>query len=183
MPMRERTDREMDRRKAGNLNRVMLVGISGTDAANGEPYGEIVYRELSRPVPYQGLAELGFRMDEIAQLFNLFPESPGSRSPGSAFDEGNGSLPEEYKKRTPAPRQSRESFPQSFTQKPVWEAVWVEVLGRRYGSLQGRLRCRGWEGADVYFRSALELMHLFTELLRDARKERSAEGTLRINRG
>lgn len=165
---------------------VMMVRIRKDE--QGEPEGEIIHLNLKKPVPYQGMAELGFRIDEIARLLNL-PESSRRCHTGSAISDsrkeeipgGTGryhslgkeqkeeyrTLQKEFCQVVPTEQWKREDFICRFPARRTKEIVSVELLGRHYRSLQGRLRCRGTREQYVYFRSALELMHLFTELLQD----------------
>ena len=60
---KEQTDTRRIRKKASGYSNTMLIHISGTKEEGREPYGEIVHMNLLRPVPFHGLAQLGFRIE------------------------------------------------------------------------------------------------------------------------
>lgn len=181
-------------RKPKAYSNAMMVCI--WQGGRGEPKGEIIHLNLKDPVPYQGVKELGFRIDEIARFLNL-PDSgrgchPKSSPSGSRKETPSGScrkcrspgrnekppgeLPKERFEIIPTGQWKREELVRRFPCRKIREMVCVELLGRHYRSLQGRLRCRGTKEQYVYFRSALELMHFFAELLQEEEGDSVAAG-------
>jgi len=65
--------KEKNQKEPKAYSNVMMISIRKGE--QGEPEGEIIHFNLLNPVPYQGIKDLGFRIDEIARFFNL-PESP-----------------------------------------------------------------------------------------------------------
>lgn len=183
--------REKGVEKQESYSNVMLVRIMSREqnSSCNEFAGEIVHLNLLKPVPYQGLAELVFRIEGIARFLNLQaeekeyspreckmryrPSESGTeyRSLGSGPGGRAGVLPDEYCRIVPTEQRAREGFGRGFHLKKAEDVVCVELLGRHYKSLQGRLRCKRTREQYVYFRSALELMYLFSEFSQDTREE------------
>lgn len=159
-------------------SRTVMVRIQGV--AGGEPWGEIIHLHWQKPVPYRGLAEMIFRMDEIARYLGLCEDGPGWRSLRGDPEGENGILPEEYSGRISTEQRARDGFCRELHLKRARDVVCVELLGRHYMSLQGRLRCKGTGERYVYFRSALELMYLFAELSQDVESIHAVGETLEI---
>lgn len=176
---------ERSQREPKTYSNAMMVCI--WQGGRGEPEGEIIHLNLKNPVPYQGVKELGFRIDEIARFFNLPDSSRGRhaksspsgcgeetlsgsrrkcRSPGRN-EKVPGGLPKEAFQIIPTGQWKREDLMSRLPCRKMREMVCVELLGRHYRSLQGRLRCRSTKDQYVYFGSALELMHFFAELLQE----------------
>lgn len=173
---KEQTDTRRIRKKASGYSNTMLIHISGTKEEGREPYGEIVHMNLLRPAPFHGLAQLGFRIDEIARFLKLQGDTSPYRSLAQEHSEGTGLLPEEYSKVIPAGQRARYSFCQGMHLKKAQEIVRVELLGMQHMSLQGRIRCRSTGEKEVYFRSALELMYLFSEMMQCTAESHSPDG-------
>lgn len=167
-------------RGSGNYSGVMLVRIQGID--RGEPYGEIIHLNLIKPVPYQSLAELVFRIDGIIRFLGISDGSIPYRSVRGTNAEGNSILPEEYCKVIPTEQRARDGFCRGFHLKKAQEIVCVEILGTSYVSLQGRMKCRQTGEKYVYFRSGMELMYLFSGLQQDMDGMRFAKETLDIDK-
>ena len=174
---KEQTDSGGIRRRASGYSNMMLIRISGTEEEGQEPYGEIVHMNLLKPVPYRGLAELGFRINEIARFLKLQGEAPPYRSLDHDDKEGTGILPEEYSKVIPSGQRARYGFCQGMHLKRAQEIVRVEVLGMQNMSLQGRIRCGSTGEKEIYFRSVLELMYLFSELMQRVKENRGPDDT------
>lgn len=174
---KEQTDSGVFKRRTSGYSNMMLVRISGTEEEGQEPYGEIVHMNLLKPVPYRGLAELGFRINEIARFLKLQGEAPPYRSLDHDDKKGTGTLPEEYSKVIPCGQRARYGFCPGMHRKRAQEVVRVEVLGMQNMSLQGRIRCRSTGEREVYFRSALELMYLLSEMMRHAKESRGPDNT------
>lgn len=167
--LRDTGTAEGRRNDCGNI---MLVGICGTDEEGREPWGEIIHGSLIKPVPYRGLAELEFRMDEIARFLKLPSDTSPCRTLPGSHGGGMTALPEEYRKEGSAGWRSGSGFRQGMCRKRPRELVRVELLGRYHMSLQGRVRCRSTGEREICFRSALELMYLFSEIVQDMKNVR-----------
>lgn len=129
----------------------MLIRVQGKD--RGEPYGEIVHLNLPHTIPYKSLGELVFRIDGIARFLEMSDKRPDFRTWDSQNEE-MGSPSEESCSPAAGVQQSLEKG----------QVVCLELIGRQHMSLQGRL-CGARKGEkEVYFRSALELMHLFSQM-------------------
>lgn len=174
---KEQTDSGGIRRRASGYSNMMLIRISEAGEEGQEPYGEIVHMNLLKPVPYRGLAELGFRINEIARFLKLQGEAPPCRSLNHGYKEETGTLPEEYRTVIPAGQRARYGFCPGMHRKKTQKIVRVEVLGMQNMSLQGRIRCRSTGEREVYFRSALELMYLLSEMMRHAKESRGPDNT------
>lgn len=169
---KEQIDTGGIRRRTSGYSKMMLIRISGTEKEGWEPYGEIVHANLLKPVPYRGLAELGFRINEIARFLKLQGEAPLYRSLEHGYKEETGTLSEKYSKVIPAGQRARYGFFQEMHLKKAQKIVWVEVLGMHGMSLQGRIRCKSTGERDVYFRSVLELMYLLSEMMGHMKESR-----------
>lgn len=150
--------------KGRNLCNTMLVRVWGKD--RGEPCGEIIHLSLSGPVPYKSLGELIFRIDEIARFLGLWDKGPDFRTWNCRKGEKE-RFPEEYGRPVSGDGNleglpydlPRESLPREDSQ-----VVCLELIGRQHMSLQGRLRGSRAGEKGVFFRSALELMYLFSQM-------------------
>lgn len=190
---KEPKDAKEEKSRQEIYSNIMLVRILRTDQKEaedpGELRGEIIHLNLPKPIPYQGLTELVFRIEGIARLLNLQTgneesgpsgDGAGYRSLGSGPGGKASVLPQEYCRIVPTEQRAREGFCRGLHLKKAQEVVCVELLGRHHMSLQGRLRCKSTAEQYVYFRSALELMHLFSELSRNERH--SGEETFGIEK-
>ena len=128
----------------------MLIQVQGK--YRDEPCGEIVCLELSKPIPYRSLGELIFCIDGIARILDLPDKNQDFRT-----WNGQKEVEEMSFKRLP------NDSPGGILYQGVRQVVCLELIGRQHMSLQGRIR-GGLNREDVYFRSALELMHLFSQM-------------------
>lgn len=171
-------DRWMAAEKSGKkpeaCSNVMLVRIFGIDL--GESWGDIIHSNLRRPVPYHSLANLIFSIERIARFLNLLDEQERFCSLAVDSSEGGMALPKEYQDKIPAGQWFRESFFREVKPKKVQAAVCVELIGGCYMSLQGRLWGEATKGRYRYFRSALELMYLFSEIQQEPRERERQDG-------
>ncbi|MCI8660797.1 MAG: hypothetical protein HFG54_11235 [Lachnospiraceae bacterium] len=184
--------KEKNQKEPKAYSNVMMISIRKGE--QGEPEGEIIHFNLLNPVPYQGIKDLGFRIDEIARFFNL-PESSWTchtkREYSDDREAGLLSNPQEYRSLrmdletrpwalqreffqiVPTEWWKSGNFKNRFPAKKSQEIVYMELLGAQNMSLQGRLRCRSTRERYVYFRSALELMYFFAQLLQETGEEKS----------
>lgn len=129
----------------------MLIQVQGK--YRDELCGEIVCLELPRPIPYRSLGELIFCIDGIARILELPGENQDFRTWNRKKEAAE----------MPWERVSNDSAGEILYQG-ARQVVCLELIGRQHMSLQGRLRGGLNREKDVYFRSALELMHLFSQL-------------------
>lgn len=140
---------------------IMLLKFRRTET--GEPCGYVIHRALKDPVPFANLGELILRIDGISRLTQAPPGTAGNGEFRSLKAGTKGA--EAAAGRTAwlfrtEERPEEEGWRQSRGEK----AVLLHLMAREHWSLQGRIRGAGTGGAYVYFRSALELMHLLSEV-------------------
>ncbi|MCI9282398.1 MAG: hypothetical protein HFG56_03805 [Lachnospiraceae bacterium] len=155
---KERGDERLAEKKNRIFDNTMLIHMAGSGK---EPHGEIIHCDLQKPVPYKGLAELIFRMEEIASFLQISGEAQAFRSISGELEVQT--LPEEYCRTISMRGRTRSGFCQERYLKRIKDIIRVELIGRKYVSFQGRLQSRETEGEYIYFRSALELMYLLSE--------------------
>lgn len=130
----------------------MLIRIRGMD--QGEPWGELIQYSLQKAIIFRNLTELIFAIEAVSRPKN--PAGPEkefrtlSQGNPDGMPSGNLMVTEVY-------------GGQLYT-SDVKEIFYLEVIRREHMSLQGRIRGELTAGADVYFRSALELMIMLSEL-------------------
>lgn len=151
----------------------MLIRVWGKD--RGEPCGDIIHLSLPGPVPYKSLGELVFRIDGIARFLGLLDRGKDFRTWNHRKEETERTL-EEYGRPVSGGR-SPESLPDDWCKAFLSEdlsgealpredrqVICLELIGKQHMSLQGRLRGIRAGEKGVCFRSALELMYLFSQL-------------------
>lgn len=117
----------------------MLVYIYGINGS--EPYGEIVNFYLKETETFQNIGEMVLKLDNICSYFET----------AAAKDE-----PHLISIRT---AQSRSAKAKAL--------LAVDIECRRYASLQGKVRGNLTKWRYLVFRSGLELMRIFYEILSD----------------
>lgn len=157
---KERADERLAGKRTGIFGNTMLIYMTGSGK---EPYGEIIHWDLQKPVPYRGLAELIFCMEEIASFLQISGKGPEFRSINKKLKKGVQTLPEEYHGKGSMTGRTRSVVCQEMYLRRMKDIIRVELIGRQHVSFQGRIQSRETEGEYVYFRSALELMYLLSE--------------------
>lgn len=143
---------------------VMLIRIRGTD--RGELHGDIIQYYLQEPVPFQNIRELIFRIDGVSRLLRPAPEEEfhSLKRRGNQDKRQVLQMPESCGRLATLDSLRGEEFFHRFPAVGVQEMICLELIGRQHMSLQGRIRGGLTGGKDIYFRSALELMILLSEL-------------------
>lgn len=130
----------------------MLIRIRGMD--QGEPCGELVFCSLQKTILFRNLKELIFAIEAISR-----PKKPaGPEMEFRSLSQGNSGGMLSGKPMV------REVYGRQLYTSDVKAIFYLEVIRREHMSLQGRIRGELTAGADVYFRSALELMVMLSEL-------------------
>lgn len=139
-----------------------LIGLQGRNEAG--LYGSIMHVNLQKPVPFSGAGELIFRIEEISRFLNLLERDREFRSLRGGTAAKAFGLPEEYCKPVPLHQIMEHGLSREFYKVASREKLYLQLIGRQHMSLQGRIKGRPTGGEYVYFRSALELMYLLSEL-------------------
>ena len=138
----------------------MLVFLQGQDACG--LYGSIINGFLREPVKFHGLGELILRLDEICDWINCPRRVSEPRFFNEwmkkEFLESQNSHPEAERENC-LPEMDLNACIRAFSAR---EVVMVYVGYRQNASLQGFVRGRVTEEQYVSFRSALELMRMFS---------------------
>lgn len=139
-----------------------LIGLQGKNEAG--VYGSVMHVNLQKPVPFSSTAELIFRIEEISRFLRLLERDREFRSLQGENDAKAFRLPAEYCKIVPLYQVMEHGLSREFYKTASKEKIYLHLIGRQNMSLQGRIKGRQTGGEFVYFRSALELMHLLSKV-------------------
>lgn len=144
--------------RIGIKSTVMLIRTWGR--IQGEPYGELLSYHSAGPIPFANMRELILKANEISKFQNSQDGMHLLQTSCSEKDERKRRFRKQHEETEGEGFLWEEDFHPEV--RKSLEKFYLEIIGRRYESIQGRIRSKNSKGRNVYFHSALELMLLLS---------------------